>query len=247
MQALLSRSRVILIPVLLIGIVIFFFWSRSLQIAHARTYPDPELLDVEVAFHRVHFGPDALAAAGVTGGQVAGMASDVTTQMIDNPGDLDGAQAAFVAARIDVDELERKIRAGLASPAEIASLPAKQATLTSAIASLDAELDEVADAAAADLGTTVQDALSTIRANAEHWDLPVEYLVVNRTEAQWVQLRDALAHERITTRLGEAQDAATMAFLATVRADPAVVLATLNLDTNGAAVESAWASAFSEP
>ncbi len=247
MRSVLSHSRWVLIPVLLIGIVVFFFWSRSLQIAHARTYPDPELLDVEVAFHRVHFGPDALAAAGVTGGQVAGMASDVTTQMIDNPGDLDGAQAAYVAAKIDVDELERKIRAGLASSAEIASLPAKQATLAAAIASLDAELDEVATAAVADLVTAVQNTLATIRANAANWDLPAQYLVINRTEAQWVQLRDALAHERITTRLGEDQDAATMAFLATIRADPAVVLATLNLDTNGAAVESAWASAFTAP
>ena len=70
--------------------------------------------------------------------------------------------------------------------------------------------------------------------------------MVDRTEVQWVQLRDYLANERIAEKLGEEPDANAQAALAQIRNNLAVSTAKANLDANLAVVELAWAQAVGE-
>jgi hypothetical protein len=91
-----------------------------------------------------------------------------------------------------------------------------------------------------------QDQLATleqIRANSA-WDLPVQYLVVSRTEREWVALRDALANLRISARLGEEPDPECSALVRQCDADPAVAAARSRLDTRLAQVEAVFAQAL---
>ncbi len=84
-----------------------------------------------------------------------------------------------------------------------------------------------------------RETLTAIRANA-HWKLPTEFLVVERTEAEWVELRAALANERIAARNEEAPNEQRQALLGTARANPAVAAAKTALDANLATVKQSW-------
>ncbi len=83
--------------------------------------------------------------------------------------------------------------------------------------------------------------LQTIRANRQ-WKVPAAYKLVERTPAQWVTLRDALADEAIAATKHHNLDRAVVAFLAGVRAQPAVANA-LQRANNAASTRSAWTQA----
>ena len=75
------------------------------------------------------------------------------------------------------------------------------------------------------------------------WELPTEYLAENRTEAEWVALRDALAVERINANHGEPFPSSVQSYLSTIRAGSKVSTAKVNLDTYLASVQTAWNAA----
>ena len=80
-----------------------------------------------------------------------------------------------------------------------------------------------------------------VRAN-DAWTQPTPYLTVERTQEQWVALRDALANERISAEAGEAADDGAVALLEQVRSDPSVSAALANIDANLALITATWES-----
>ena len=83
---------------------------------------------------------------------------------------------------------------------------------------------------------------SSMRSN-EQWKLPPAYLTVDMTEAERLDLRDALANERIALKREESPDTEAQQLLTTVRAMPTVASALANLETNLGLVEGAWDAA----
>jgi hypothetical protein len=79
------------------------------------------------------------------------------------------------------------------------------------------------------------------------WGFSAQYLVKDRTEREWVALRDALATQRISEQDEEEvfADSARQA-LAAVDAEAEIAIAKTNLDTRIAEVEIAWDLAASE-
>lgn len=73
--------------------------------------------------------------------------------------------------------------------------------------------------------------------------MATELLVVSRTDAEWIGLNRALAHEKVCLDAGEELHATYATLLANVRADSAVAQAKANLDSNLAAVKAAWDAA----
>lgn len=192
-----------------------------------------------VVLHRTGLTPEALAAAGL--GEASTMSVGGATQLA-NAGlvtslrDLDHAVGQARNAR---DAAERKIQSGKASPEEIAAFPGLEQAFATASATRDTAVNGLFAAATEGLNSTQRATLTAIRANA-HWKLPTEFLVVERTEAEWVELRAALANERIAARNEEAPNQQCQALLGTARANPAVAAAKTALDANLATVKQSW-------
>jgi len=155
---------------------------------------------------------------------------------------LDAADSAYASGRVAADALAAKIQSGKASQEEIASYPAAKTALESAEAARLSVLDGYFTAATSSLTSNQRAALVTIRAN-KAWSFPEEYLVVNRSEADWIALRDALANERIAVDLPDTLSQTCQALLAAVRADPAVSFASTSVETSLTQVTSAWNTA----
>jgi hypothetical protein len=229
-------------------------WFASRQLARAGEAPHkggdstpktavfPLPTDFEVKVLAAGLSPRTLAAAGVGQGSILATLQAAADQMNAAPIALDIAEETRSAARVTADALAQKIQSGKASQEEIASYPAAKSALESAEAACLSVIDGYFTAATANLTSNQRAALVTIRAN-KAWSFPEEYLVVNRSEADWIALRDALANERIAVDLPDTLSQSCQALLATVRADPAVSFARTSIQTSLTQITSAWNTA----
>lgn len=69
---------------------------------------------------------------------------------------------------------------------------------------------------------------------------------MNRTQTEWVRLRDCLTNERVAVEYPDNLDQAMQAELATWRASPHVAAAITSTGTNLPGVTAAWNSAMHE-
>lgn len=208
----------------------------------AANEPTPPPVDLRVTLLRAGLSPEALAAAGVTPVAVASTLQAAAQQLAGAPSALANADLAFANARRESDRLERLIQSGKGSQEDVAAYQAAKAALEAATAQRQAALDAVLTAATSSLPAAQRTALLNARANAA-WNLPPEFLVVNRSQEDWVRLRDALANEKIARKLGDQADPAAQAQLANWRAAPAVAMARSGLDTHLTQVRANWNTA----
>jgi hypothetical protein len=247
---------------LALGLIVFLvtgLWFASRQLARAGETPlkggdsdsatsAPKLVvfplptDFKVRLLRAGLTPRALAAAGIQQGSVLPALQAAADQMNGAPTALDSADAMYRSARVAADALATKIQGGKASQEEIASYPGAKAAVDSADAARQSVLDGYFTAATANLTANQRTALITIRAN-KAIGFPEEYLVVERTEAQWLALRDALSTERQAIELPDMASEAATQLLTAFRADPAVAFATTSAQTNLPQITSAWNTA----
>ncbi len=212
----------------------------------AAMFPAPTASDLAIGLIRAGLDPEALAAAALSSQQVNAAMTRVSQYLVDHQAELELADAARAQARIQCDGLRRVIQSGTATQEQVDAFPAAQASLAQAESQLNGLVNGVFDAATGGLPQAQRTTLATIRANRA-WDLPVEFLVADGPEAQWVQLRDALANERISQDLDESPDPEAQAWLAQCRGNPLVASAEANLDANLASVTAAWNQAASPP
>ena len=85
--------------------------------------------------------------------------------------------------------------------------------------------------------------LATLHATGAQWDLPTQYLAGSHSEADWVNLRDALANDRIATAQHIDPDPDSHQLILSALADPNVAAANSNLANNLVGVQSAWNTA----
>ncbi len=208
--------------------------------AKAVVFPLPT--DFKVKLLRAGLTPRALAAAGVSQGSVLPTLQAAADQMNGAPTAMDNADASYRSARAAADALAAKIQGGTASQEEIASYPSAKTALESAEAARLSVLDGYFSSATANLTANQRAALVTIRGNRA-LGFPEEYLVVTRTEAQWLALRDALSNERQAAELPDMASEAATQLLTTFRADPAVSFASTSVETSLTQVTSAWNTA----
>lgn len=199
----------------------------------------PSANGTAVTLLRVGLGPEAIAASSVASTSVADMVTDLQQSSPAQGNELALADAAYATARQERDALRRLVRSGQATPAQVLELAQAQQTLDTATTARQAVLDALFTAATSDLSTAQKDVLAEIRANAR-WKLPTEFLVIERTQPQWIQLRDLLMEEKICAKIGDTMDPASVTALAALRAAPAVATAKAQLDANLAAVQAAW-------
>jgi hypothetical protein len=201
---------------------------------------DPPTRDeLRAALLRVGLGPEPLAAAGLSTAQVKNVVANARSHLTDHGDALDAADNACNAAKASHDTLRRLVVAGKASQNDLADYNTSKSTLATATTRRDAALDALFAAATADLAQDQVATLNALAANAS-WSVPIQYRVVTRTQAGWVALRDALANERISTKLGQDPDPDCQQLLLTENATRDVANANANIDANLDNVANAW-------
>lgn len=187
----------------------------------------------------------ALTAVGVSANAVGALIDDVREAHATHGAALLVAEESMAQARVASDALRRKIQGGTASPEDVTAYHAQTQALATATAAKETALAACRAPLEAALDNTQRAQLARLRANAS-WQLPTEYLLVDRTEAQWIALRDALANEKIAPRHGESISQEQASILASARSHADVAAAKTRLSTQLAQVESAMHSALIE-
>jgi hypothetical protein len=198
--------------------------------------------ELQVALLRAGLSAESLTAAGVSSQQVSTIVTNARNEFAAQPTLISAADAAYAAAHMALDALQRKIASGLATQEEIASLATLTTALTTAQAQRQSALDTLVAAATQSLAPTPISRLHTIAAN-HSWTLPIEFLTVERAETEWIALRNALSNERIAAKYGDEPNAACQSLLSTARANPTVAAAKASMVANLATVSTAWDSA----
>jgi hypothetical protein len=231
--------------VVLIFAVLALSWL-TMYPREAQALPQaPSSSSLAVALIQSGLDAKALCAAGVTPGTVASVVENVRDQMTESPGALDSAYQSLGSARAQHSQLERLIQSGLGSPQDTSAFAVASSSLSSAQAGVNGTLNSLFTEGGSGLSTGQRTILSTIRANrAAGWTHPVEYLTVTRTQPQWLDLREALAAERIAQASGGSISAEAQSILAAARSDSTVSIAITSLQASLAATESAWTSAL---
>lgn len=210
---------------------------------------DPPTPDTEVVDALLRAGLDAetLTAAGVTtDAAVDQLVSNVRAHLVTELDDLQAADAEYATQKVLVDQLRRKVRSGLATQEEVQDLATAKAALATATTTRDTAVQSLFDAATANLDEGVVTTLETIRANRS-WKLPVEFLTGSRTQQEWVDLRAALANERISAGYpGEEIDPECATLLSTCRGEQCVSNARSNLDTHCGHIQAQWDQSCAE-
>ena len=207
------------------------------------TDPPPPAQTPEAALlMRLGLDASVLCAAGVQSSEIDEVVDAVFAEEAQQSVTMRELDAAYGAARTTCDTLRREVRSGLASPSEVQALADAKTALTVAEGNRDGYLDALRDAGLAQLSPTVATDVATIIAHRD-WRLPTEFLLETRGEQEWVDLRDALAAERINTKAGETVPSSVQTALATERAKTKVSNAKVCLDTYMASVQTAWNAA----
>lgn len=244
-----ARTHTSLLGLALVFLAVPLWWAGSRvgdAASDAEHAPFVVPADFQVKLLRSGLGADAIAASGVASGSVLNLLQAAADELNAHPSTLDAADTAYGAARVESDRLRAKIQSGQASQEEIASYQTQVSNLAAATAQRQTTLDSVFAAATANLTSPQRAALTRIRANraVDHSkEFPIEFLVVERTEAQWVALRDALANEKQAVKYPDTLNEAAQTLLASARGDASVASARASLTSNLASVTSSWNTA----
>lgn len=248
-------TRLVKQPVPLFGFALILlsipmWWSRvfvppSAILAAAAAQGHAADVDLPVVMIRAGLDAKALAAAGVSSGSIPAVIQAANTAASEQAGALATADANYASNRATADRLQRQIQSGHGNQEAVSAYQAACTARDSAATARDTALAAVITGATAGLSSGQRSALATIRANRS-WNLPLEFLVVNREQAEWVALRDALANEKIAAKVGDEPDAASQTALGVWRSNQAVAAARVSLDTNLAAITTAWNAATSD-
>jgi hypothetical protein len=228
--------------VVVFGVLCFLYLdlekARAMQSA-------PSSSDLTMALYRTGLDPQSLTAAGLTAQQVGNLVSDVVAYMSNNPFALANADNAHETAKVEYERLQRLVQSGTYAQADLTAYATATSLYSTAVATRQASLDAVREAGVADLSEAQRSKIMNIQSNQE-WETPLEFMVINRTQSQWVQLREALAHERIALERNQQVDPAIATLLSQLRVDSAVSTAKANLQANSVAISTAWNEAVSD-
>lgn len=200
--------------------------------AHAAT---SEPSEIPYFLARAGVTLERLLAAGVSPSDFEEVVESIDDYCVSNLHRWRAAEAGLAAA-------QAQLRAAELSGEGVEEARGAVAEAITVRRALLAELIELIGVAS---NEPTQDRLSLIYANANRWRLPLKYLVVERDEGEWTNLRDALSEYEDAARQGfDAPDWAEQVVL-----DADAVTATLNADAalrDVAEARTAWLAAFQD-
>lgn len=243
-----GKARYPLILILVFATVALFVWTATTERSRARAMVallEPNAAELTDALMRAGLGPEALTAAGTSASDAAIVVTGAREYLIANPGALSLADSDFSSAKQSVDQLKRLIQSGQGTAEDVTAYSVAKSQLLQATLQRQGVLNAIFDAGTASLNPNQISLATAIRSNSA-WDRPTEFLVANRPDAQWVELRNVLAHTRIADDLGETPAPEAVATLSTYAGQPQVAAAKASLDANLGVVTTAWEQAIGE-
>ncbi len=199
--------------------------------------------NLEVALLRAGVSAQSLAAVGAPTQAIFGIVDAAREHFVAQSVTLASADAAYATAKRESDRLRRAIESGKSAPEDVAIFQLQSAALATATTRQESALNALFAAATVALTQSQRGLLRRIH-EQRTWGLPMEFLVAERSEPAWVELRGALANERFAAQYGEEQDPAARTLLAITRADAQVAAARTGLDTNLTYLTASWNSAL---
>lgn len=197
---------------------------------------------------RLGLGAEQLAAAGLTTQQTGGLVEAFIAELEGGGrAALAEADSALLTARRSLAALTLATAGGQGDESEVAARLAAEAVAASCKSNVDAALTSLYEAATGVLSEATTSRLTTMRSNLDR-GVPVQFTVRSFEEGgdEWVALRAALNDERCSAQSGLDSDTACQALLSTWRSNEAVATAKSNLDTNLAAIQTAWTASFAD-
>jgi hypothetical protein len=197
--------------------------------------PDPA---PPVAVHYLDvlgLSPDALAAAGLNAEQAAQIKENLDGHFEEMGLGLQGAIDAWGVAYREEDLARRAVQSGKGT---VENLTAKSATLATALSNKNSAINAAAAAALDQIDNAVVEKLARIKANRP-MNVPVQYLVTDRTQEQWRQLRDALSHKKQRDALSRESDADATTVINDANAEAATIAAAAGIASNLAGITAA--------
>lgn len=170
--------------------------------------------------------PEVLAVAGVDGSGATRVIHDLSTYLATSGPSL--AQALTAANQAE-RAASRARRGEVALQRPDPSAASIASTAQSAIAARAAAVDAAFSAATASLTPEQIATIRRVQGNKLKWEVPAKYLVADRTDAQWLALRDALSHTRQASDAGRAPASAAVELIAAADAEAAVAAAHMHL------------------
>lgn len=192
--------------------------------------PKPEL---RKWLFQVGADPETLTAAGASPTSAAAAVSNARSFLAENLLTLNDLQKAASAAVSQVSKV---------SP-ENQAYEQLKATADSAVAARDSAIARLKDAVFEGLGSEAPALAAAIVRNRQ-FGLPIQYLVKDRTDAEWTTLREALATAKAASDRGETVASHAEGIIATADSDVLVATAAARLQSGLALVRTAWKEAI---
>ena len=228
---------------LIVVLALFAITLSSVSTTAQPSGPETNAAERARYLHLAGLTPECLCAAGLSTSDVTSAITDAVGVIETNAAGLVTAETALLNTERELDELTRLIRSGTASTEQKATLTTVTAAAQAAESDWQDLLDGIHDAVCADVTTDEADRIATILGN-DRWSLPIEYKRANRTEAEWVALRNALAAERIAAADGEDLDSPFETLLLNARAEAGTAQAMSWMGSNLEAVKAAYDDAL---
>ncbi len=188
--------------------------------APAQVSEDPRPEDLAAALARAGITAESLAAVGASDQAVTRLVGFAESHFdAERFSTMRQADESVRTARHSERSLRQTVQSGHGDANDATALRAAEQTRAAEESSRDQLVGLLRTAVGQAFAQDQLATLEQIRANSA-WDLPVQYLVVSRTEREWVALRDALANLRISARLGEEPDPRVLGLGAPVRRRP---------------------------
>ena len=137
------------------------------------------------------------------------------------------------------------MQSGRGTAQDVSAYQTAAQSLETAAAERSAAVSALRTAGTEGMAGTLLQRIARIQAN-RHWQVPIEFLVVDRTEQEWVALMEALANEHVAAKGEGSLDPAMQSQLASWRQNSEVAQARTNRDANLAAIQTAWNSAVGQ-
>jgi hypothetical protein len=222
------------------GVLTWFgTWSMS---SSSRRFVEVPAAELALALVRTGLDAESLAAVGLTAEQTGLLVSRTRTHLTSSIQVVRDADINYSAKKATVDQLQRVVQSGVATEEQKSQYVTAKSELVTLTSARQTALNAVFTAAVDGISQDTVAALGRIKTNRV-WELPCKYLIKDRSQNDWVALREALANDRVSASLGRTPDQGGQQLILSAAADASVAAAGSSLSNNLGAVTSAWSTA----
>lgn len=240
-------------PIGLVALVITAGLGLSLATAELRSGGDAEHDaeitlsmdgDVEVMLLRIGMTPETMAAAGVDSTTLLAALSAEEADLADATSTLSDHDATCAEYRRQVDSLRRIVRSGNATEEQVAELASAKQSCESAFASRDAFLEGVCGGICEHVSADAMGAIQRICMTKSWKSIPVTYRTKERSEAEWLAIREALSAKKTHEMMGLEVPAEATTLLTSLASETEVSEATADCESCLPGVQGLWDTVF---